>query len=439
MMEGWEEYKLDDIGSFKNGANFSSDKMGSGIPLVNVKDITDSPLLHPERMDLVEIDISSKSGSAYLAKEGDIFFVRSSVKRSGVGAVGMLKNNDSKVVHCGFVIRFRLTSELILPRFAFYLFNTSFNREKVRNVSGGATIVNISQGSLKMLKFKFPPLKTQRKIASILSAYDDLIENNLKRIKLLEEQAQLTYEEWFVRFKFPGHETTKFDEDTGLPEGWEKGKLKDLGEVVTGKTPSTSKKENYDGDIPFIKTPDMSGFPYVMETSQYLTQKGAETQKKKYLPKNSLLVSCIGSAGQYALVAKSSQFNQQINAIKFSKGYFTFYTYCFSKYLKPLLEALGSNGATMTNVNKGKFENIDVLKPSEKILELFHNRVKSNFDVIYALMKQNQHLKEARDILLPRLMSGMINVEKLDVGSLKYEVNDSLGMVAEDSKKHDKA
>jgi type I restriction enzyme S subunit len=256
------------------------------------------------------------------------------------------------------------------PDFIFYVLKV--NLPKVENANPGTASGrhHVSKSNFCSIKIWVPKSKeTQRKIASILSAYDDLIENNLKRIKLLEEKAQLTYEEWFVRMKFPGHETTPIYQGTGLPEEWDKGMLKDIGEIITGKTPTTSKSEYYNGDIPFIKTPNLSGFPYVMHTAEYLTQTGADTQKKKYLPRNSLVVSCIGSAGEYALVAENSQFNQQINAIKFFKKENTFYVYCFAKYLKPLLDALGSNGATMTNVNKGKFEKIDIIKPEKELLK----------------------------------------------------------------------
>jgi type I restriction enzyme, S subunit len=183
-----------------------------------------------------------------------------------------------------------------------------------------------------------------------------------------------------------------------------------------GQSPKSEFYNDEGKGLPFHQgVKDMSGFPYVTETNQYLTAKGSETQKKKILPKNSLVVSCIGSAGEYALVSKDSQFNQQINAIKFSKEEFTFYTFCFSKFLKLKLQALGSNGATMTNVNKGKFEKIDITLPHTSLLKEYHLSVKDNFAVILNLQTQNRLLKEARDILLPRLMSGMVDVDDIEV------------------------
>jgi len=281
--------------------------------------------------------------------------------------------------------------------------------------AGGSVQPLITHGWIKPIKAKIPDYFHQQKIAAILSAYDDLIENNLQRIKLLEEMAQITYEEWFVRMKFPGHEHAPINPEIGLPEGWGKRKIHEIGQVITGKTPSTSNANYFGGDILFIKTPDMSDHPYVITTEQYLSEDGAKSQYKKYLPKNSLMISCIGSAGVYALTAMPSQTNQQINAIIFSDELYVHYMYCYSKHIKPLLQALGSNGATMTNVNKSKFEAIEVVVPSVILLRDFENIASRNFDIILSLQNQNQLLKEARDILLPRLMTGMIDVEQIEL------------------------
>ncbi len=281
----------------------------------------------------------------------------------------------------------------------------------LQSMSIGATTKFLTTRILNNLKIPFPPLPIQQKIAGILSAYDELIENNLKRIKLLEEMAQITYEEWFVRLRFPGHESTPIDAETGLPEGWNKKQIQDIGDVVTGKTPSTTNPDFFGNDVPFIKTPDMAYAPYVIRAEQSLSNLGADSQKKKYLPKNSLMVSCIGTVGVTGLVAIPSQTNQQINSIVFKNPIYTYFMYCLSRRLKPWLEALGSNGATMTNVNKGKFETIEFDCPKLELLEKFHASVSSNFDAVLNLQFQNQQLREARDILLPRMMTGAIDVE----------------------------
>ncbi len=293
-------------------------------------------------------------------------------------------------------------------KFVKYLFDML--QIRIKQISQGAAQDNLSLEKIRTLRFTVPNVETQRKIAFILSGYDDLIENNLKRIKILEEMAQQTYEEWFVRMRFPSYETAVMNEETGLPEGWGKKTLIDLGKISTGKTPSTLNEDFYNGNIPFIKTPDMNGSTYVIETNQYLTKLGSDNQKGKLIEKNSLVVSCIGSAGAFALVSKPSQFNQQINAITFKREEYIFFTYCYSKSLKEKLEALGSNGATMTNVNKTKFEKIEIVLPDSQLLNKFHKIFKLNFENILNLQSQNQRLREARDLLLPRLMMGIVKV-----------------------------
>ncbi|PCJ81099.1 MAG: restriction endonuclease subunit S [Bacteroidetes bacterium] len=294
------------------------------------------------------------------------------------------------------------------PFFVYYLLAN--NLDKIKSIATGATFPEISKTKLKGIALPLPPLQTQKRIADILIAYDDLIENNLKRIKLLEQTTQNIYKEWFVNMRFPGHENITINQETGLPEGWNYGVVSEFGTVITGKTPSTKKVEYYGNEVPFVKTPDMHSSPYVIDTFTSLSTLGAESQKNKFLPKDSVMVSCIGTAGVVALVSRPSQTNQQINSVTFDGNYKSFYFYCFSKELKPLLEGLGSNGATMVNVNKGKFEGIKILIPIADVLISFDNIVKTNFNQILNLLNQNQKLKEAQDILLPRLMNQTIEV-----------------------------
>jgi type I restriction enzyme S subunit len=438
MRKGSEYVELGEICTIKGGKRLPKDhellEIETNHKYIRARDIKNGKINFDQPVYINEK--TYRIISRYIVNQGDVIIT---IVGANIGDAAFvtdefdganLTENAVKLVSNKSIVDSLFLKYALVPDYMKYYFQT---------VASGAAQDKLGIYKIKRIKINLPPLKTQRKIASILSAYDDLIENNLKRIKLLEEQAQQTYEEWFVRMKFPGYETAVFDEDSGLPVGWEKVKIKDIGTVVTGKTPPTSKEGNYNGEIPFIKTPDMANFPYITETNQTLSELGAQTQKGKYLPKNSLIVSCIGSAGAYALVSKKAQTNQQINAIKFNNEKFTFYTYGFAKNLKDLLGALGSNGATMTNVNKGKFENIEIIKPENDLLNVFHNKVKNNFEVILSLQNQNQLLKEARDILLPRLMSGMIDPSASSgqvVESL--EVNEQLGMISERENEHKK-
>ena len=195
------------------------------------------------------------------------------------------------------------------PRFVYY-FLMNFSTDKH---GGGSAVPTLNRNTLSSISIRVPDFTTQKRIADILSAYDDLIENNQKQIKLLEEAAMWLYKEWFVKLRFPGHEKTKIED--GVPEGWKLTRVKRMGQVITGKTPSTAIVENYGEDIPFVKIPDMHGVIYPLKTEVKLSERGANTQKNKFLPPKSIMVSCIATVGLVCITHEVCQTNQQINSI----------------------------------------------------------------------------------------------------------------------------
>ena len=224
----------------------------------------------------------------------------------------------------------------------------------------------------------------------------------------MEEAAQRLYKEWFVDLRFPGYENVRIVD--GIPEGWGYKNIADCGTIVTGKTPSTSNSTYYGGKIPFVKIPDMHLGIYPLQTEVKLTDVGANSQKNKFIPKNSLLVSCIGTAGLVNISCQECQTNQQINAVVLNNKYDLYYLYFVFKWLKDTLNAIGSNGVTMTNVNKDKFGKIKILYPNERLVLQFYDFAENVFERILTLSKQNIKLAETRDDLLPKLMSGKIKL-----------------------------
>ncbi|MBA4109655.1 MAG: restriction endonuclease subunit S [Leptothrix sp. (in: Bacteria)] len=293
--------------------------------------------------------------------------------------------------------------DFIDHRFLFYSFLQMGRTGGFAQLFTGATIKHLPLQSLAKVEVLFPTRAEQECISNVLIAYDDLIENNRRRMALLEESARLLYNEWFVRLRFPGHEHTPIVD--GVPQGWAKTRVGDLGTVVTGKTPSTKEAENYGGDVFFVKTPDMHGNPFVIQTESHLTEKGSSMQAGKLLPAGALLVSCIGTIGVVSITSAPSQFNQQINAIVPCRDELRYFCYFALKDLKPRMEAIGG-GVTMANVSKGKFEELDVLRPTDQLMRGFDEFCQPVFTQIKTLMQQNQKLRAARDLLLPRLMSG---------------------------------
>jgi type I restriction enzyme S subunit len=289
----------------------------------------------------------------------------------------------------------------------YYFLSQNWRSTVESNIISGATVDRIPLEKFPDFPVILPSLSEQKQIASILSTYDDLIENNRRRMALLEDAARQIYQEWFVRLRFPGYEHTRIVD--GVPEGWDKCRISDLGDIVTGKTPSTKEEDNYGGDIMFVKTPDMHGNVYVLQTETCLTEKGANCQPSKFLPPESILVSCIGTVGVVSLTSERCQFNQQINALIPCKESLRYYCFFAFKDLKPRLDAIGG-GVTMANVSKGKFESLDIMRPVSRLLRNFDDICRPVFKQIRTLSLQNQKLRTARDLLLPKLMSGEIAV-----------------------------
>ena len=294
------------------------------------------------------------------------------------------------------------------PKFLYYVLSDQnfFNYDTV--TSKGTKMPRGTPNAI--MKYLVPEVDSdvQKKVISILSAYDNLIENNNKRIKILEQMAENLYKEWFVRFRFPGHETTPFE--NGIPKGWKIAVLGDFGRIETGKTPSMEKTDNYGDDFLFVKTPDMHNKIFVSNTDEKLSNIGHLSQSKKLLPANSIMVSCIGTAGVVAINTKPAHTNQQINSIILRDHQLLEWLFFTCKSLKETINLFGATGATMTNLSKGKFEKLKVIRPNHEQICSFHKILSPVFSKINCLQTQNQNLIKQRDLLLPRLMSGKLAV-----------------------------
>ena len=370
--------QLGDLGEFKNGVNFKSEQMGRGVPLINVKDITGSHRIDSANLDRVEIE----TNDMMFAKEGDIFFVRSSVKLDGIALSAKLMPSDSKTIHCGFVIRFRPTVDELCTDYLLYLLRSHEYRERLKGLSGGAAIVNISQSVLKRLSIPLPSLPQQERIASILSAYDDLIENNRRRIQLLEQAAQLLYREWFVHLRFPGHEHVSITD--GVPEGWEK---KLLGEMAPFKYGKALKKDNrVPGPFPVYGSSGIVG-----------------THEKALVTGPAIIVGRKGNVGS---VYWSKDDFHPIDTVYFIEA-----EHCTTHLYYALLHTQFINtDAAVPGLNRDLAHSRTLLIPDDKILALFEQDVAVIHDQIDQLTKYNEALTQARDLLLPRLMNGAVAV-----------------------------
>ncbi len=402
----WEKVEIKDICKIKSGkrlpkgATFATYR--TQYPYIRARDIKAGVISEDDLVFLTE-EVQRKLGR-YIVNTGDIVITIA----GSVGDVGYVKSRFDGFNLTENAVRLTEFDKRINSQYLLNILNTQKYREIMQQIAGGVAQPKLGIYKIETIPLEIPPIEVQNRIADILSAYDNLIENNKKQIKLLEEAAQRLYKEWFIDLHFPGYKNTQIID--GLPTGWSKKPLSSFGEIITGKTPPTEKPEYYGGSIPFVKIPDMHNCVYPINTEMTLTIAGASTQKNKFIPKNGIMVSCIATVGLVNIATTLCQTNQQINSIILKEKKDLYYIYSTMKRLKLLLEGLGSNGATMTNVNKAKFEKLEVLCPVSELREKYSDFCRPIFEKIYSLSVGINKLTQARDRLLPKLMSGEIEV-----------------------------
>lgn len=271
----------------------------------------------------------------------------------------------------------------------------------------GSVMAHITKNSMENQNIELPNLDIQFKVSDMLHTIDEKIKTNEKINRNLSDQANALYKSWFVDFD-------PFNAE--MPCDWKMGTVEDLAaEIVCGKTPSTKKEEYYGEDVPFVTIPDMHGCVYTVKTERWLSRLGAESQSKKTLPKNSICVSCIGTAGLVVLLSKDSQTNQQINSIIPKMDYSPYYIYLMMVTMSETINKLGQGGSTIVNLNKTQFGKMEVLIPSVSVMKNFDELVEPFFSAILSNQYENMKLVNLRDGLLPRLMSGELDVSELEL------------------------
>lgn len=390
-----------------------------GMPVIKISNIGFGDVrFNSTNTQFVDKEWQGKLDKKYHVTNGDILISLTgshiTQPSSVVGRVALYKKSFNSLLNqrAGKVIN--IDKEILNPKYLFYLLSSSSVRTNMALMaSGAASQANISPKDVESLKLLVPSLKNQKKIAAILSTYDDLIDVNKERIKLLEDTATELYKEWFVRFRFPDWQSTKFEK--GIPNGWKEISLIELGKITTGKTPSMQVSEFYNGEYAFYKTPDMHNKVFVFDTEESLTENGLNSQKSQIIEEDSIMVTCIGTGGITAISTKRGCTNQQINSIALYNKDLLYWAFFTIKNLKPQIELFGATGTTMTNLSKGKLSKLLIIKPNLKIIERYQNVVKPMFEQIKGLNLSNANLIEQKKDLLPRLMSGKLSLTELDI------------------------
>lgn len=295
--------------------------------------------------------------------------------------------------------------------YLYYLLNTeSFKYSICNRAYGAANQANVSPSDIENIKWNFPPLPTQQKIASILSAYDALIQNYKKQIKALQTAASELYKEWFVRFRFPGYKNSRFE--NGIPEGWKIERIGNIGEVIGGGTPSTENEEYWDGDIPWLSPVDLSDNTnvYVSRGGKNITKLGLQKSSAKMMPKDTVLLSSRAPVGYVALAKNPICTNQGFKSVVCNTSVIQpIYLYFYFRMNKNYLQSIAS-GATFPELSGSMMKKLKVLLPQMELQKEFSKKANIFISKAELLSEQITNLTQQRDLLLPRLMRGALEV-----------------------------
>lgn len=294
------------------------------------------------------------------------------------------------------------TAYYILPNpskydfvFLFYLLKTLGLEE----LNEDSAVPGLNRDTAYSQEILLPSLPEQKAIASVLSSLDDKIDLLHRQNKTLESMAETLFRQWFI-------------EDAQIH--WTEKKLSSFGSIICGKTPSKKNSLYFGNDVPFLKIPDMHGKVFVFKSTDNLSFAGEHSQSKKTIPPGSICVSCIATVGLVCITDVSMQTNQQINSIIPNKEYYKYFLYLLMKSMGDELNNLASGGTATLNLNTGDFSNITFLSPSENELKIFHQSISSLFDKLKFNSKQINIIENLRDTLLPKLMSGEVQVQYVE-------------------------
>ena len=399
------ETPLREIFTFSNGINFNKSAYSPGVKLIGVSNFGNR--FSPDYEELQEINRKFVRVGDYL-QNGDIIFVRSNGNKELVGRCMLIKDIHQPVTFSGFCIRARIKNTREHdPTFFTYYFKSAAFRKAISGNAVGANIQNLSQERLSNYIACAPDIVSQRKIANILSTYDILIENNQKQIKLLEEAAQRLYKEWFVDLRFPGHENTKITD--GVPEGWRKYKFSDITSIMSGGTPKTDVKEFYNGNIPFYTPKDSGDSFFAFDTITHISQSGLDNCNSQLYPVNTIIITARGTVGKTTILAVPMAMNQSCYALKCDELNSPYYLFFSLKNEVAALKTM-SNGGVFNTIIVKTFDSICLIAPTQDVLNMFEASVSPLMEQIKTKARQNIILTEARDRLLPKLMSGEIEL-----------------------------
>jgi type I restriction enzyme S subunit len=401
----YQSKKIGEIASVKGGK-----RLPKGMTVI------DEPTPHPylRVVDFSDYGID-RSNIKYIDEEAFEKIKRYTIDKADVyisiagtiGRVGIVPDDLSGANLTENAAKITNISRDVDHKYLMYYLRGSVGQGQIANRTGGTSQPKLALCRIADIDFPCPPLPIQRKAAKKLSAYDDLIENNRRRIQLLEQAARLLYKEWFVHLRFPGHEHTKIID--GVPEGWEKKTTFDVMDVLSGGTPKTKNPSYWDGNIPFFTPKDATDFAYVYDTEKSITDAGLNNCNSKLYPKDTVFITARGTVGKINLAQRAMAMNQSCYALVAHPPLNQQFLY-FA--LIDGVEQFRSRavGAVFDAIVRDTFKLIPFNVPDEKLITAFTEHVAPMLAQIDNLSGQVRSLRKARDLLLPKLMNGEVAV-----------------------------
>jgi len=409
-----DEIALSEVSSIYSGFAFKSSDLqkSEGIPIIKIANIHDRNV-SSECIDYLPKSLYAQKLDRYTLQKNDIL-----IAMTGAGSVG--KVGKMRIVTRQFLVNQRVAIVRInpiryYPEFAYQVLSNGEYEKFLYQIGLGAGQPNISPSDIGNLIIRNPPLFTQQKIAAILSAYDTLIENNTRRIRILEDMAQAIYREWFVNFRFLGHEVVRMVE-SGLgpvPEGWEVCVLRSIAEVNS----ESIKRDNEPDEIGYIDITSVSTGS--IDSINWMKYTDAPGRARRIVRNGDTIWSTVRpNRKSYCLILDpepNTIVSTGFAVIRAKEVPFTFLfheltTDSFVSYLTN-----HATGAAYPAVKTDDFENAKIIKPDDETLIKFHEIVEPIYGIKSYLSQKNANLRRARDLLLPKLIRGEIDVSDLNI------------------------
>lgn len=359
-----------------------------------------------DHKQLAEGDYPVYGSGGYMRSVNSFLYDRKSILLPRKGTLSNIQYVSGPPFWTVDTIYYTVLNENLYDPYYLYLYLNSLN---LSGYDSGASIPSMTSKTYYSLNIELPEKKIQTKIANVIRAYDNLIENNNKRIKLLEQMAENLYKEWFVRFRFPGYENTKFVD--GIPLDWQILRMSDFCYVTDG-THGTPKPVN-DGGVPLVTGKCIkNGFIDFNEPYNISYKDHESISKRSGLQTGDILFSNIGTVGTTCLINYDREFSVK-NVIIFKPDNLKVSNYLYSWLNSDSIQAIfatQTNGASQQFVGLKFMRRFKILVPNEKVLDLYSDRIKPIRTELVKLHDINENLIKQRDMLSPRLMSGKLEV-----------------------------